>query len=147
MFLWGSDDDVQMMPAHRLAYELYRGDIGDLLALHKCIGKTNKTLGRCVNANHIKMGTAAENWRDMIRDGTAPGPPLSEEQVLQCFLDRKTLTVAERAAKYDAPESWVVRLDEGWMCRDLTGLVRPEPSKRRGPYQKRPKRKLKEVDV
>lgn len=51
--------------AHRVVWSLLCGEIGEgLVVRHKCRGK-------CVNPNHLELGTRAENQRDMIRDGTS----------------------------------------------------------------------------
>lgn len=51
--------------AHRVAWELTHGEIPEgLVVRHRCRGK-------CVNPNHLELGTQAENCADMIRDGTS----------------------------------------------------------------------------
>lgn len=50
--------------AHRVAWMLYKGDIPkDLIVRHKCRGK-------CVNPEHLELGTRKDNRNDMVRDGT-----------------------------------------------------------------------------
>ena len=50
--------------AHRYAWELVHGPIPEgMVVRHKCRGK-------CVNPNHLEVGTQAENVRDRERDGT-----------------------------------------------------------------------------
>jgi len=52
--------------AHRVIYMLYNGTIPDGMVIrHTCRGK-------CVNPEHLEIGTQAENMKDMIRDGTRP---------------------------------------------------------------------------
>lgn len=123
MMLWGNDDDVKSMPAHRLAYLLYRGDLGNLLALHKCPGRTNKHKGRCVNPAHIKPGSQTENYIDMYKDGSAKNQRLSYENIIRCFRDRHALSASERALSYNVPESWVRRLDKGRVCAPVTNSL------------------------
>ena len=103
-FVWGPDEDPKGMPASRLAYELYRGDIGEgLYGLHKCPGKTNKNLGRCVNAFHIQPGTQEENIMDRYKD----------LGLWACFEERHTLSPASRMRKYKIGRGLLNKLDAG----------------------------------
>jgi hypothetical protein len=52
--------------AHRVAWLLYRGEIGaGLLVCHKC------DVPGCVNPDHLFLGTPMDNTRDMHRKGRA----------------------------------------------------------------------------
>lgn len=53
---------------HRVAYELYRGPVGDKHVLHHCDVRS------CCNPDHLYLGTNAENARDRMERGTARGP-------------------------------------------------------------------------
>jgi len=51
--------------AHRASYELFKGKIPvDMFVLHKCPCGADK---RCVNPDHLKLGTAKENTEDWRR--------------------------------------------------------------------------------
>lgn len=52
------------VPVHRLSYELWHGDIPeDLIIRHKCDEK------KCVNPEHLEIGTHKDNTEDMISRG------------------------------------------------------------------------------
>ncbi len=52
--------------AHRFSWILHNGHPGDLWVLHKCDNV------KCVNPNHLFLGTAKENTHDMINKGRKP---------------------------------------------------------------------------
>jgi HNH endonuclease len=56
--------DGKNVHAHRVAYELYVGEIPQgLNVLHKC------NTPRCVNPDHLYTGTQAENIQQCVTDG------------------------------------------------------------------------------
>lgn len=55
--------------AHRLAYEHFKGPVGDMHVLHKC------DVRNCVNPDHLFLGTNADNVADKVAKGRqAKGP-------------------------------------------------------------------------
>lgn len=57
----------KMIAAHRLSYELHKGDPGRFYVLHECDNP------RCVNPEHLRLGTQQENMQDMQRRGRRRG--------------------------------------------------------------------------
>lgn len=53
--------------AHRVAYSLFVGDPGELRVLHRCDNR------RCVNPEHLFLGTDQDNVRDMWAKGRGVG--------------------------------------------------------------------------
>ena len=52
--------------AHRLSWMMLRGDIPEnMLVLHKCDNR------KCVNPNHLFIGTSSDNALDKVRKGRA----------------------------------------------------------------------------
>lgn len=67
--------------AHRVAYELYIGQIpDDFFVLHKC------DVRNCVNPSHLFLGTQADNMNDKALKGRAAGPHLYGESNPQAKL-------------------------------------------------------------
>lgn len=57
------NDRKKLEGAHRVAYELYCGEIGDNFVLHKCDNKA------CVNPDHLFLGSQKDNVFDMDQKG------------------------------------------------------------------------------
>lgn len=53
----------QAMRAHRLAWLITHGDPGRKLVCHRCDNPS------CVRVDHLFLGTAKDNWQDMVSKG------------------------------------------------------------------------------
>lgn len=99
------------MVAHRVSWMLLRGPIPDgKLVLHKCDNR------RCVNPNHLFIGTQSDNVRDMLYKGrkgdyrTGNTKKFTNEEVTD-ILRLKALGLSLRAIakKYSTTHSTIIR--------------------------------------
>ena len=87
----GSIGGVIFKKAHRFSYTLQTGEVipSDMVVMHSCDNP------RCVNPDHLSLGTSRENMLDKIAKGRAntprsvlsPVPSLSAEQRLRIAID------------------------------------------------------------
>jgi len=93
--------DGQYEYAHRVAYSLERGALGDDLVLHKCDNPP------CVNPNHLYLGDHSDNLKDAYeRGGQERSSKLSENQVREI---KRKLQDGDTSQRELAEEYGVVR--------------------------------------
>lgn len=91
--------------AHRVSYREHRGEIPPgYLALHKCDQPC------CVNPDHLRIGTDAENADDKARRRRVP-TKLTDQQVLA--IRKETGPYRGIASKFDISPAWVCRIKSG----------------------------------
>lgn len=102
---------------HREAYEKAHGPIPKgMVVRHKCDNR------RCINPDHLELGTHADNVRDRVERGRSAwgermgNAVLSKEQALEIKRDRTTPT-RFLAAKYNVCKSTIrdIRSGKRWI--------------------------------
>ena len=113
--------------AHRLSYEWHKGPIpAGMILLHKC------DIPSCVNPDHLRPGTQAENMKDMWQKGRqAKGPKLSAIRKLTAprgeAARMSKLTEAQAFAILHDPRSGsVIGAEYGIMQQHVSRIKRGE---------------------
>jgi HNH endonuclease len=105
----------QKYTAHRLSWELNRGPIPDgLCVLHHCDNR------RCVNPDHLFLGTRAENLVDMTQKGRrARGAShgrrrLTESQVKQVLASNESVKTLAQALGVTDSAIYLIKNRQRW---------------------------------
>lgn len=105
--------------AHRFSYELHKGAIPDgLVVMHSCDNP------RCVNPDHLSVGTHKDNTQDMVVKGRArsgsmrgetnPRALLNEEQIRYVRSSKATHAALARELDVSAVLIGKIRRYESW---------------------------------
>ncbi len=92
--------------AHRLAYRIHHGEIPDgIMVCHTCDNR------RCVNPEHLFLGTHQDNMDDMVKKGRArAGIYLAKEVLYQVTAAKGTMTQREACARFNVGKGTI------WRC-------------------------------
>lgn len=126
----------QRFSAHRYFFLNLRGPVPDGLFLcHKCDNP------RCVNPDHIFLGTGKDNANDMVEKGRSKKgeshvfAKLTNEQVKRIFVDTREDWIV--AQEHGVSSSLVCQIHRGKIWRHVTSEIGEIPPRRKtGPRKK-----------
>jgi hypothetical protein len=102
--------------AHRLSWELHRGDTGGHFVLHRC------DIRCCVNPDHLFLGTHADNMLDMVAKGRGTRSRLLTDADIVGIRQAVALGEVSRrvAERYGISAAYVCKIVKGKNVRTLT---------------------------
>lgn len=106
--------------AHRLSWQIFRGEIGPMHVLHRC------DVPACVNPAHLFLGTHQDSMRDREAKGRNRMPPstlrarrLTEENVREIFAARGIEGAPVLAEKFGVKVYAIYKIWSGVRWRHL----------------------------
>jgi DNA-binding CsgD family transcriptional regulator len=94
--------------AHRFSYQYFLGDTCGLHVCHKCDNP------RCVNPNHLFLGTRFDNMRDCAAKGRKPQAKLFPENIVEIkHLRKQGVTYVSIADRFNVNEKTVREIVKG----------------------------------
>ncbi len=113
--------------SHRIAWELHFGDIPDNLCVcHECDNP------KCVNPNHLFLGTHTDNMQDMIRKGRGAkgvyrinNPKLSPDQIIEIRIKYAAGKCSQEnlGRRYNISETQIGRIVRGEQWPHVQGPI------------------------
>lgn len=106
--------------AHRYSYELHKGPLGRLHALHSCDNP------RCVNPDHLRAGTHQDNMREAkerkrfnpYRGADHPSAKLTAEQVREIRMSDEAGVSLARRLGVSKSTIYAIRNGQNWRMSD-----------------------------
>lgn len=116
-------DGEKRVKAHRYSWQITNGEIPlDLLVLHSC------DTPLCVNPNHLRVGTHAENNRDTITRGRwnpsgvkgekCHASKLTEQDVIAIYNDNRAPSII--AEKFGVSRQTIHQIRSGYTWKHVT---------------------------
>lgn len=126
---YGMINDGTNRTAHRIMWILFYGSPPDGVSVcHSCNNK------KCLNPNHLYLGTTQQNMRDASRDGLLKrSQKLSDEQIVLIRNSPKTCKVL--AKEFNVSPQYVNLIKLGKRCTHNAYAIKksPAPDPRRAP--------------
>ena len=108
--------------AHRLSYELRRGPISaGMLVCHTCDNR------RCVNPDHLFLGTHSDNSRDMAKKCRGATVKLTWDQVREIRRERAADPIPQTARHFGVTYACIRKILRGESWPDQPSLIRRGP--------------------
>lgn len=123
--------DGEHTTAHRLSYRLFFGEVEDgMFVCHRCDNR------KCINPNHLFLGTAADNSSDMASKGrsawkTKPMPAEMREKMSKAKLGRRGqhTEAQKQAASETMKKLWANPEFREQKIREATGRVHSDEAR------------------